>query len=115
MYEVDVLEAGKEKDADAITLRFTRPDTGTLAHLVIDAGWQPDGDTVVRMLDRYDAPYVDVAIVTHPDGDHIGGMGKVFDAFSVEHLIIHRLHERGGDGLPAAEAVEELISKAEGL
>jgi beta-lactamase superfamily II metal-dependent hydrolase len=113
MYEIDVLKVGNEKDADAITVRFTRPDTGVMAHVVIDAGWQADGDTVVAMLERYGAPKVDVAIVTHPDGDHIGGMGKVFDRFIVDRLLIHRIHQRGGATLPAAKAVQELVAKAE--
>jgi beta-lactamase superfamily II metal-dependent hydrolase len=65
------------------------------------------------MLERYEAPKVDVVLLTHPDGDHIGGMGKVFDAYSVDRLVIHKLHERGGGSLPAAEAVKELIEKAE--
>jgi beta-lactamase superfamily II metal-dependent hydrolase len=72
MYEVDVLAVGKEKDADATVLRFTRPDNGQVAHVAVDAGWQPDGEKVVQMLNRYKAPHVDVAILTHPDGDHIG-------------------------------------------
>ena len=109
-----VLNAGKEKDGDAITARFTRPDTGTVAHIVVDAGWQDDGDKVVAMLQRYEAPSVDVAILTHPDGDHIGGMGKVFDNFHVENLLIQRLDLRGGADLPAAKAVRELVEKAEG-
>jgi beta-lactamase superfamily II metal-dependent hydrolase len=115
MYELDVLAVGKEKDADATVLRFTRPDNGRIAHVVVDAGWQPDGDKVVQMLNRYEAPQVDVAIVTHPDGDHIGGMGKVFDNFTVEHLLIHRIDQRGGARLPAADAVRELVAKAEAL
>jgi beta-lactamase superfamily II metal-dependent hydrolase len=115
MYELDILKAGKEKDADAITARFTRPDTSEIAHLVIDAGWQDDGDTVVQMLNRYKAPKVEVAIVTHPDSDHIGGMAKVFDNFQVEDLLIHRLDQRGGAGLPAADAVRELVVKAQSL
>jgi beta-lactamase superfamily II metal-dependent hydrolase len=113
MYELDVLNVGKEKDGDAITARFTRPDTGTMAHIVVDAGWQDDGDKVVAMLQRYEAPSVDVAILTHPDGDHIGGMGKIFDDFHVENLLINRLDLRGGADLPAAKAIKELVEKAE--
>jgi beta-lactamase superfamily II metal-dependent hydrolase len=115
VYELDVLAVGKEKDADAAVLRFTRPDNGQMAHVVVDAGWQADGDKVVQMLNRYEAPHVDVAIVTHPDGDHIGGMGKLFDNFSVEHLVIHRLDQRGGASLRAARAVRELVAKAEAV
>jgi beta-lactamase superfamily II metal-dependent hydrolase len=113
MYELDVLGVGNEKDADAITARFTRPDNGAMAHIVIDAGWQADGEKVVKMLERYEAPSVDLAIVTHPDGDHIGGMGKVFDHFKVKVLVLHRLDQRGGAGLPAADAVKELVEKAQ--
>ncbi len=114
MYELDVLGVGNESDADAMTARFHRPDNGELAHIVIDAGWQPDGDKVVGMLERYEAPRVDVVLLTHPDGDHIGGMGKIFDSFSVDRLVLHRLDQRGGAGLSAADAVQELVEKAEG-
>jgi beta-lactamase superfamily II metal-dependent hydrolase len=113
MYEFDVLSVGNEKDADAMTAHFTRPDNGAMAHIVIDAGWQADGEKVVSMLNRYEAPSVDVVLLTHPDGDHIGGMGKVFDAFFVDRLVLHRLDLRGGASLRAADAVKELVEKAE--
>jgi beta-lactamase superfamily II metal-dependent hydrolase len=114
MYELDVIAVGKEKDADAIAARFTRPDNGAMAHVVIDAGWQADGEKVVGVLEQhYKAPSVDVLLLTHPDGDHIGGMGKILDAFSVDRLVLHRLDQRGGGSLPAADAVKELVEKAE--
>jgi beta-lactamase superfamily II metal-dependent hydrolase len=112
MYELDVLKVGKERDATAITARFTRPDTATRAHVVVDAGWKADADTVVAMLQRYEAPGVDVALLTHPDGDHIGGMGVLFNHFHVGTLVMHRLDLRGGADLDAAEAVKELAEKA---
>ena len=115
MHELDVIAVGNEKDADAIAARFTRPDNGATAHVVIDAGWQADGEKVVDVLEQhYKAPSVDVMLLTHPDGDHIGGMGKILDAFSVDRLILHRLDQRGGASLPAANAVKELVEKAEG-
>ncbi len=113
MYEIDVLSAGNEKCADAITMRFTRADTGGVAHVVIDAGWQDDGDKVVAMLERYGAPKVDLAIVTHPDGDHIGGMAKVFERFAVDILLMHRIDQRGGDELTGADAVQQLAEMAD--
>lgn len=114
MYEIDVLRVGNLKDADAITARFTRPDTGALAHIVVDAGWQEDGDTVVGMVNNaYRTDHVDIAILSHPDGDHIGGMGTVLRELNVDVLLIHRLDQRGGDGLPAAEAVSELVALAD--
>jgi beta-lactamase superfamily II metal-dependent hydrolase len=114
MYEFDVIGVGNEKDADAITARFTRPDNGAMAHVVIDAGWQADGEKVVNALEvHYNPPSLDLVLLTHPDGDHIGGMGKIFDAFSVDRLVLHRLDQRGGASLPAADAVKELVEKAE--
>jgi beta-lactamase superfamily II metal-dependent hydrolase len=113
MYALDVLKAGKKESADAITGRLTLPGRQTIAHIVIDAGRKEDGETVVAALEHYGAPTVDLAIVTHPDGDHIGGMGIVFDHFHVENLLIHRLDQRGGTDLLAAKAVRELVEKAE--
>lgn len=113
MYEIDFLKAGDKKDADAICLRFTRPDTGQFAHVVVDAGWQDDGDHTVDFIrQRYGVDYLDLAIVTHPDGDHIGGMGKVLRGLRVGTLLIHRLDQRGGASLDAAGAVAELVALA---
>jgi hypothetical protein len=109
MYEIDILKSGEQKDADAIAARFTRPDNAQLAH-----GWQDDGDTVVEMVrNRYGTDHVDLAIVMHPDGDHIGGMGTVLRQLDVDQLLVHRIDQRGGGGLPAAAAVLDLVNVAE--
>lgn len=115
MYEIDFLPVGKGgRHGDAIALRFTRPDTGGLAHVIIDAGFEEHGKALVDHVHRYyNTTSIDIAIVTHPDGDHIGGMGHVIRDLDVTTLCIHRLRERGGDGLPAADAVDELIALAE--
>jgi beta-lactamase superfamily II metal-dependent hydrolase len=113
MFELDFLSAGNERDADSICMRFTRPDTGGLAHAIVDAGWQDDGDAVVEFVrDRYGVGHVDLAVVTHPDGDHIGGMGKVLRGLDVGKLLIHRLDQRGGVSLEAAGAVSDLVGVA---
>lgn len=115
MYEVDFLpvgEAGRHGDATAV--RFTRPDTGGLAHVVIDAGFDQSGKQLVEHIKRYyETSAIELAIVTHPDGDHIGGMGHVIRDLDVAELWIHRLGDRGGAGLPAADAVDDLIRVAE--
>jgi beta-lactamase superfamily II metal-dependent hydrolase len=95
-------------------MRFPRPDTGTYAHVIIDAGFEENGEALVDHVQRYyGTRSIDLAIVTHPDGDHIGGMGTVIRELDVGTLCIHRLGERGGAGLPAADAVDELIGVAE--
>ncbi|HVM34111.1 MAG TPA: MBL fold metallo-hydrolase [Actinomycetota bacterium] len=115
MYEIDFLPVGdKGQSGDAIALRFSRPDRGVNVVMVIDAGFQTNGDALVEHVDGYyDTDQVDLAVVTHPDGDHIGGMGRVIENLDVAMLCIHRIGDRGGDSLPAAGAVEELIELAE--
>jgi len=115
LYEVDffaVGNAGRHGDANAI--RFTRPDSGAYAHVVIDAGFEQNGEQFVEQITQYyDTSAIDLAIITHPDGDHIGGMGHVIRDLDVGELWIHRLSNHGGGSLPAAEAVDDLIAVAE--
>jgi beta-lactamase superfamily II metal-dependent hydrolase len=115
MYEIEFLPVGDgERSGDALALRFTRPDTGGYAHVIIDAGFQDDGEALVDHVTRfYDTDVIDLAILTHPDGDHIGGMGTVIRDLNVGSLWLHRLGARGGAGLPAANAVDDLIGVAE--
>ncbi|HEX7168588.1 MAG TPA: MBL fold metallo-hydrolase [Acidimicrobiales bacterium] len=114
MYEIDFLPVGDEgQSGDAIAARFTRPDTGGYGYLVVDAGFQDDGEALVEHVQTYyKTNSIDVAIVTHPDGDHIGGMGTVIRELAVESLLIHRLGAHGGETLPAAAAVDDLIKLA---
>lgn len=115
MYEIDFLPVGdKGQSGDAIALRFSRPDRETNAVMVIDAGFLTNGDALVEHIDRYyETDQVDLAVLTHPDADHIGGMGRVLENLEVAVLCVHRIGDRGGDSLPAADAVEELIELAE--
>jgi beta-lactamase superfamily II metal-dependent hydrolase len=115
VYEVDFLPVGNAgRHGDAIAMRFTRPDNGQYAHVIIDAGFDENGDALVEHVQRwFNTRSVDLAILTHPDGDHIGGMGTVIRKLDVGTLCVHRLRDRGGDGLPAADAVDELIQVAE--
>ena len=116
MFEIDFLPVGdSERSGDAIAARFTRPDTGGMAHFVIDAGFQGDGAALVEHVKQYyGVGTVDLAILTHPDGDHIGGMGEVVRGLQVTELWLHRIGARGGASLPAAAAVEDLIRVAHG-
>jgi beta-lactamase superfamily II metal-dependent hydrolase len=94
----------------AIALRFTRPDTGSLAHVIIDAGFQDDGRALVAHVEKYyGTTAIDLAILSHPDGDHIGGMGEVVRGLQVSELWLHQIGAHGGSTLPASDAVEDLI------
>lgn len=115
MYEIDFLPVGdKGQSGDAIAMRFSRPDRTGNALVVIDAGFQQNGDALVGHIDQYyKTDLVDLAVLTHPDGDHIGGIGRVIENLDVKMLCLHRIGDRGGESLPAADAVKELIDLAE--
>lgn len=114
MYEIDFLPVGEEgQSGDAIAIRFSTTADPTYRTIIIDAGFEDNGKALVEHVDRwYGDRHIDLAIVTHPDGDHIGGMGTVLEELEVGTLCIHRLGDRGGSSLPAAEAVGELIQIA---
>jgi beta-lactamase superfamily II metal-dependent hydrolase len=84
-----------------------------MAHVIIDAGFEDDGEALVNHVKHhYGVSSIDLAILTHPDGDHIGGMGVVVRKLDVGTLWLHDLGARGGASLPAADAVDELIGVA---
>lgn len=114
MFEIDFLPVGDTgRSGDAICMRFTRPDNAATAVVVIDAGFKDDG---IALADHIRAYYgtrvVDLAILTHPDGDHIGGMGEVLRRLDVTKLWLHDIGAHGGDSLPAANAVDDLMAVA---
>jgi beta-lactamase superfamily II metal-dependent hydrolase len=114
MFEIDFLSVGEgARSGDAIAMRFTRPDNGQLAHVIIDAGFKQSGEDLVTHITRaYGVEAVDLVILTHPDGDHIGGMGVVLESLRVGALAVHDLAGHGGAGLKAASATSELIALA---
>jgi beta-lactamase superfamily II metal-dependent hydrolase len=116
MYEIDFLPVGEGKDSgDAIAIRFTHPDDGHWIHVIVDAGFQDDGDALVRHVkEHYGTDQIDLAILTHPDGDHIGGLGEVVRGLEVGKLWLHDIGAHGGSALPAASAVKDLIQVAQG-
>lgn len=51
--------------------------------MLIDAGNNEAGDTVVSYLRKLRIDHIDVLIGTHPDADHVGGMDIVIENFPV--------------------------------
>lgn len=114
MFEIDFMAVGDgARSGDAIAMRFTRPDNGQLAHVIIDAGFKSSGEALVsHFVSLYGVEHVDLVILTHPDGDHIGGMGVVLEELQVGVLVAHDLASHGGASLPAANATTDLIALA---
>ena len=60
-------------------------------YMLIDAGENSSGDTVVSYLKKEGVEKIDVLVGTHPDGDHIGGMDKVIDSFEISTVYMPRV------------------------
>lgn len=80
---------------DGLTLHFIDVGQGDsiLAEsdghfMLIDAGENDQGDTVVSYLTSAGVQTLDYVIGTHPHSDHIGGLDDVIRAFSVEKVIL---------------------------
>lgn len=89
-FEIDFLPVGTSKSGDAITVRYEV--SGACRIHVVDGGYQETGDSVVSHINKYyDSPtFIDHVIVTHPDGDHAGGLRTVLEKFVVSELWMNR-------------------------
>lgn len=89
-YEIDFLDVETAKSGDAIPLRYEI--NGVRSIHVVDGGYQDTGKKIVEHIRQfYDNPTtIDRVIVSHPDGDHAGGLRTVLDEFHVRELWMLR-------------------------
>ncbi|MDK2972240.1 MAG: hypothetical protein PWP23_1995 [Candidatus Sumerlaeota bacterium] len=89
-FEIDFLGVESKKSGDAIPIRY-QIGGKTRIH-VTDGGFQETGDKLVKHIkEYYNAPCrIDAVIVSHPDGDHAGGLRKLFDDFEIGELWMLR-------------------------
>lgn len=81
-FEIDFLSVGEARSGDAIALRYNW-DGGTFVH-VVDGGFQDDGPHVMAHLRKYyGGTRVSHVVLTHPDGDHAGGLRTVLEECEV--------------------------------
>ncbi|MDI6875772.1 MAG: ComEC/Rec2 family competence protein [Methanomicrobiales archaeon] len=76
---VHVLDVGQ---GDAILLRSPAGRT-----MLVDAGSIGSAPEVLAYLNAYGFKSLDVAVATHPDADHIGGMVPVLEAVPVRQFV----------------------------
>ena len=57
-------------------------------YMLIDAGENDQADTVVSYLKQAGVTTLDYVIGTHPHSDHIGGLDKVIEEFTVGKVIL---------------------------
>jgi beta-lactamase superfamily II metal-dependent hydrolase len=89
-YEIDFLDVETKKSGDAITIRYSL--NGETRIHVTDGGFQDTGDAIIEHINKYyNAPsYIDAVVVTHPDGDHTGGLRKLFNEYEIRELWMLR-------------------------
>ena len=94
-FEIDFLDVEAAKSGDAITLRYCK--NGMQNIHVVDGGFKgPEngegtGDKVIQHIKKYyGASKINRVVVTHPDGDHAGGLRKVLEEFEVDELWMLR-------------------------
>lgn len=75
--------------------------------VLIDAGDNGYGDTVVRYLLSQHIKSLDLVIATHPHADHIGGMRDVLEKFEVKQILMPELP---ANLIPTSTTYEKLIA-----
>ena len=90
-YEIDMLDV---KNADAFLVHFFT-DQGFEYVVLIDGGNYKDGETITQFIkDNYKQQYIDLAICTHCDKDHFGGIMYLLEQMRdrvKDHIYINKI------------------------
>lgn len=100
--EIDFLPVGeKSKSGDAIALRWGTDTAWSL--MVVDGGDLAAGDALVAHLrEKFGAQdYIEHVVCTHCDADHVSGLRRVLENFTVGTLWIHQPWKHAEALLPA--------------
>ncbi|MYE05572.1 MAG: MBL fold metallo-hydrolase [Bacteroidetes bacterium SB0662_bin_6] len=91
-FELDIHAVGQgQSSGDAITLRFGELGTPHQKVVVVDGGYQADGEALVDFIPRvYGTRTIDLMISTHPHSDHVGGLRPLLESLDVRELWMHR-------------------------
>lgn len=76
-------------------------------YMLIDGGIYDVGSTVVEYLENHGVNSLDIVVATHPDADHIGGLGAVLKAFDIGVV----LQSPAGGTTPTYEYFENVINE----
>ena len=80
--EISYLDVGQ---GDAAYIRVNDLD------ILIDAGPRSDSDKLMNQLEEKSIDDFEIVIATHPHEDHIGGMTKVLEKYSVENFYMPKV------------------------
>lgn len=96
-YEIEMLDV---KAADAFIIHI-KDENDTDHIILVDAGNYSDGQKIHNHLHKYyKSPIIDLAIVTHPDDDHFGGLIFLLEKIEKKesdaiHIKLFWVHEPG--------------------
>ena len=123
--EIDFLPVNsKSKSGDCIAIRYTKTKSWDDQKVItIDGGTLESGDNLVAHIEKYyGTKKVDLAILTHPDGDHASGMRKVIEQCVVKKIWMHepwehseRIRNQFQDGRITDDSLNERIKNAYNL
>jgi beta-lactamase superfamily II metal-dependent hydrolase len=82
---VDMINVGK---GDSCVVELHN-DAGQRFSFVVDGGTREKSDAVIAHVNKYHNGQVNLAICTHPDTDHIGGLISLMEQCKVEHLFLN--------------------------
>lgn len=99
-FEIDFLDVECDKSGDAIASRYEV--NGVSRIHITDGGFQDTGESLVKHIRTYygNPTVIDAVVVTHPDGDHAGGLRAVLESFMVRELWMLRPWLFAGELLP---------------
>lgn len=89
-FEIDFLKMESKKSGDAIGIRYSVNGVPTIQ--LVDGGFQNFSDHFIDHIEtHYGNPkFIDRVVVTHPDGDHAGGLRNILEHFNVGELWMLR-------------------------
>lgn len=60
-------------------------------YMLVDSGYAENSEMLMSYLEKLDIPEknIDYVVATHPDGDHIGSMYKVYEEYNVANTILN--------------------------
>ncbi len=82
---IDMIDVGKG-DSYVVELH---DDAGHKFSFVVDGGTREKSDAVIAHVNKYHNGQINLAICTHPDTDHIGGLISLMEQCQVSHLILN--------------------------
>ena len=84
--------------------------SGSGQNVLIDAGENDQGETVLSYLAEQEVGSIDLAVGTHPHSDHIGGMDTVIEGITVKELLMPDVPD---SIVPTTRTYLSLLSAAE--